>query len=104
VAILHPRAIHSETALKLGVILREVAMEGLHLEVIDLIPDVFECIGPLYADRGLAALPNELDTLVLGFLVATVEVVDQLLDPGGEEVNVAHRGLGVVHLKAFRLG
>jgi hypothetical protein len=83
VAILHPRAIHSETVFKFGIILREVTMEGLHLEVIDLRPHVFECIGPLYADRGLTTLPNELDTLVLGRLVAPVEVIDHLLYPGG---------------------
>jgi hypothetical protein len=98
-AILHPRAIHSETALKLSVILREVAMEGLHLEVVDLRPDVFECIRPPHADRGLATLPDKLNALVLAGLVSAVEVIDHLLDPGGEEVNVAHRGLRVVHIE-----
>ena len=97
VAILHPRAIHGHAALKLGVILREVAMEGLHLESIDLLPDKAPLIRPPDADRGLATLPDELDALVLGRLVAPVEVVDQLLDAGREEVNVAHRGLSIVH-------
>lgn len=101
VTILHPRAIHLHTALDLGIILGIVAMEGLHIERVDLQIDIANVIRSSEADRGLASLPNELNALVLGDLVAAVEVVDHLPHPRRKNVEVVHRGLRVVHLKAL---